>query len=69
MAFTKLKVRVTGMEGSDVKALAAQFNNLLDVLATWGGGFDTDSGVAATNHVSGLEAGVNKIADTDNTEL
>jgi hypothetical protein len=68
MPVSTTKVQITGMAGSDVAALATQFNNLVDILAAWGAGFDGDSGVAATNHVSTLEAAVSKIANASGTE-
>ncbi len=68
MALGTTKVTITGNAGSDVAALATQFNNLCDILRTWGTGFDSDSGVAATNHVSTLDAAVSKIYNNDGTE-
>jgi len=68
MALSTAKVVITAMPGSDVAELAKQFNNLVDIVAAWGAGFDADSGIAATNHVSTLEAAVSKIASASGVE-
>ena len=68
MALSTSKVTITAMPSSDLAELTTQFNNLCDVLATWAAGFDTDSGIAATTHVSGLEAAVAKIASASGVE-
>ena len=67
MALDTTKVTITGVAGSDVAALATQFNNLLDELRVWATRLDAET-LADSDYVSRLDAAVLKIANTSGTE-
>lgn len=67
MALDTTKVTITGMPGSDVAALATQFNNLLDELRVWAVRLDAET-LANSDYASRLDAAVLKIANASGTE-
>lgn len=67
MAVGTAKATITGMAGSDVATLAAQFNNLVDWLVVVATRLDAET-LTDSDYVSTLEAAVSKIANASGTE-
>ena len=67
MALSTTNVQITGLAGSDVAALATEFNNLLDELRVWATRLDAET-LADSDYASRLDAAVNKIANASGTE-